>query len=91
MCGSEAGVVELVTTNSDARAMDLLFLRTEGGDKGAIGDFADAWNRQRRYKVNGVGASGHAGANTLSESAKVVGVGADPYGLVWTAAKLMVF
>ena len=27
----------------------------------------------------------------MGESAKVVGLGADPYGLVWTAAKLMVF
>ena len=84
MRGGDSGVVELFTTDNDAYTMDFLFLRTEGGDEAAIGDFGD-------YKVNGVGAGGHAGANTLGESAKVVGVGADTDGLVWTAAGVMVF
>ena len=91
MRGFDAGVVEIVTTNSDANAMDFLFVWTEGGDKATIGDFVAAWNRQRSYEVNGVGAGGHAGANNLGESAKVVGVGADPDGLVWTAAEVMSF
>ena len=71
--------------------MESLFVRTEGGDEAAIGDFSAAWNRRRSYEVNGIGAGGHAGANTLGESAKVVGLGADPYGLVWTASEVMVF
>ena len=40
MRGGDAGIVELVTTNSDAHAMELLFVRTEGGEEAAIGNFA---------------------------------------------------
>ena len=87
----DARLVELVATDSDVYAMDFFFVRTEGGDEAAIGDFAAAWNRRQIYKVNGVGAGGHAGANTLGESAKVVGVGTNPDGLVWTAAEVVVF
>ena len=47
MRGGDARVVDHVTTNSDSLAMDFLFVRTEGGDEAAIGDFAAAWNRQR--------------------------------------------
>ena len=67
MRGSDAEEVKLVTTNSDVNTIDFLFVRTEGGDKAAIYDFAAAWNRQWSYKVNGVDAGGHAGANTLGE------------------------
>ena len=91
MRGGEAGVVKLVATNSDAYAMEFLFVRTEGGNKAAIGDFAAVWNHQRSYKLNGVGDGGHAGADTLGESAKVVGIGTNPDGLVWTAAEVVVF
>ena len=91
MRGGDAGLVEIFATNSDAYAMDFLFVRTESGDEPAIGDFADKWNRRRIYKVNGVGSGGHAGGNTLGESAKVVGVGANPDGLVWIAAEVVVF
>ena len=66
-------------------------MRTEGGDEAAIDDFASAWNCQQSYKINGVGAGGHAGANTLGDSAKVVGVGANPDGLVWNASGVVVF
>ena len=48
-------------------------------------------DRRRSYEVNGIGAGGHAGANTLGESAKVVGVGANPDDLVCTAAEVVVF
>ena len=85
MSGVDSRVVELVATDSDAYAMEFLFLRTEGGNE------VSAWNRIRSYKVNGFGAGGHAGADTLGESAKVVGVGANPDGLVWTAAEVVVF
>ena len=91
MHGGDAGVVELFTTGSDAHTMDFLFVRMEGGDEAAIGDFSTAWNSRRSYEVNGVGSGGHAGADTLGESAKVVGIGADPYCLVWAAAELMIF
>ena len=91
MRGSDAEEVKLVTTNSDVNTIDFLFVRTEGGDKAAIGDFAVAWNFRQNYAVNGVGAGGHAGADTLEEGAKAVGVGADPDGLVWNAADVMVF
>ena len=67
MRGGDARVVKLVITDSDAHAMDFLFVWTEGGDKVSIGDFAAAWNSRRRYEVNGVGAGGHAGADTLGE------------------------
>ena len=91
MRGGDAGVVELVTTGSDAHAMEFLFVRTEGGNEATIGDFAAAWNRRQIYEVNGVGVGWHAGADTLGDSEKVVGVGADTDGLVWTAAEVMVF
>ena len=91
MSDSDSRLVKLVTTDSDAHAMDFLFVRTEGGDEASIGDFAAAWNRRRSYEVNGIGAGGHAGANNLVKSAKVVGVGVDPDGLVWTAAEVMLF
>ena len=91
MRGGDAGVVELVTTNIDAHAMKFLFVWTEGDDKAVIGDFAAAWNRQRSYEVNGVSAGGNAGADTLVELAKVVGIDAGPDGLFWTAAEVMVF
>ena len=39
----DAGVFDLIATDSDAYAMDLLFVRTEGGDEAAIGDFAAIW------------------------------------------------
>ena len=91
MCGGDAGVVKLFTTDSDARTMYLLFVKTEDGNKAAIGEFVAAWNRRRSYEVNVVGAGGHTGADTLGELAKVVGVGADPDGLVWTASEVMVF
>ena len=91
MRGSDARVVKLVTTNSDKHAMESLFMRTEGGVEAAIGEFASAWNRRWSYKVNGVGADGHAGARILGESAKVVGVGENLDGLVWTAAEVVVF
>ena len=91
MRGSDAGVVKLVTTDSDAHAMDFLFVWTEGGNEAAIGDFAAVWNRERIYEVNGVGTGGHAGADTLGESAKVVVVGADPDVLFWNASEVMVF
>ena len=91
MRGGDAGVVEVVATDSDAYAMDFFFVRTEGGDEAAIGDFAAEWNRQRSYKVNDVGAGWHADADTLVKSAKVVGVGANPDGLVWAAAEVVVF
>ena len=42
MHGIDAGVVELVTTDSDAHTMDFLFMSTEGGYKDAIGDLATA-------------------------------------------------
>ena len=84
MRDSDAGAVELVTTNSDVHAMDFLFVMREGGDKAAIGDFAATWNRRRSYEVNGVGAGGDVGSDTLGELAKVVGVGADQDVLVWT-------
>ena len=71
--------------------MDLLFVRTYGGDKAAIGDFVDACNFRQSYEVNGVGAGGHAGANTLGELAKVVGVGADPDDLILNADEVVVF
>ena len=57
----------------------------------AIGDFAALWNRIRSYEVNGFGAGGHAGADTLGESAKVVGVGANTDSLVWTVDEVVVF
>ena len=91
MRGGDARVVELVTTNSNAHAMDFLFMRTEGGDEAAIDDLAAAWDRRQSYEVNGVGAGGHAGADTLGDSAKVVCVDADPEVLVWTAAEVMLF
>ena len=91
MCGGDAGVVKLVATNSDAYVVDFFFVRKEGGDKAAIDDFASAWNCQQSYKINGVGAGGHAGANTLGDSAKVVGVGANPDGIVWNASGVVVF
>ena len=91
MRGGDAGLVELITTDSDAHAKYFLFVWTEGGDEAAIGEFAVAWNLRRSYEVNGVGSGGHAGADTLGESAKVVGIGADPYCLVWAAAELMIF
>ena len=91
MRGSDARVVKLVTTNSDKHAIESLFMRTEGGVEAAIGEFASAWNRRWSYKVNGVGADGHAGARILGESAKVVGVGENLDGLVWTAAEVVVF
>ena len=70
MSGGDSGVVKLVATNSDAYVMDFCFVRTDGGNEAAIGDFASAWNLQQSYKVNNVGASGHAGADTLGESAR---------------------
>ena len=91
MHGGDAGVVELFTTGSDAHTMDFLFVRMEGGDEAAIGDFSTAWNSRRSYEVNGVGSGGHAGANTLGESAKVVGVGANTDSLVWTVDEVVVF
>ena len=39
MRGGDVGAVEIFTTDSDAHAMDFLFVRTEGGDEAAIGDF----------------------------------------------------
>ena len=90
MRGGDTGVVDLVATDSDVYAMEFFFVRMEGGDKAAICDFVAAWNRRQSYKVNGVGAGGNAGADTLGESAKVVGVGANPDGLVWTAAEVVV-
>ena len=74
MSGGDAGVVKLVATNSDAYVMDFCFVRTEGGNEAAIGDFASAWNLQQSYKVNNVGASEHAGADTLGKASKVLGV-----------------
>ena len=91
MCGGDAGAVEFFTTDSDAHAMDFLFVRMEGGNEAAIDEFAAAWNLRRIYEVNGVGDGGHAGANTLGESDNVVVVGAYPDGLVWTAAEVTVF
>ena len=44
MRGSDTGVVEIVATYSDAYAMDLFFVRMEGGHGAAIGDFEAAWN-----------------------------------------------
>ena len=67
MCGSDAVVVELVAIDSDAYTMDFLFVRTEGGNEAAICDFVAAWNCRWSYEVNGVGASGHAGADTLGQ------------------------
>ena len=90
MRGGDAGLVEIITTDSDAHTVDFLFVRTEGGNEAAIGDFAAAWNRRRSYEVNGVGAGGHAGADTLVDSAKVVGVGTDLDSPVWTASEVMV-
>ena len=46
MSGGDAGVVKLVATNSDAYVMDFCFVRKEGGNEVAIGDFASAWNLQ---------------------------------------------
>ena len=89
-CG-DAGVVELVTTDSDALKIDFLFVWTEGGNEAAIGDFVGVWNRRCGYEENVVGSSGHAGADALGDSDKVFGVGADPYVLVWTAYEVMVF
>ena len=66
-------------------------MSTEGGNEAAIGDFVAVWNHQRSYEVNGVGVGGHAGADTLGKSAKVVGIGADLDGLVWTADEVMIF
>ena len=91
MRGDDARLVELVATDSDAYVMNVLFVRTEGGNKAVIGDFAAACNRRRSHKVNGVGAGGHTGADTSGKSAKVVGVGANPDSLVWTAAEVVVF
>ena len=91
MRGGDSEVVEIVSTESDAYAMEFLSVRTEDGDKAAIGDFTAAWNRRRSYEVNGVGASGLAGADTFGESAKIFGVGTNPNGLVWTAAEVVVF
>ena len=84
MHDGDTGVVGIATTGSDAYTIEFLFVRTEDGDKAAICDFEAAWNSRRSYDVNGVGASGHAGANILVESAKVIGVGADPEGFIWT-------
>ena len=66
-------------------------MKIEGGDEAAIGEFAAPWNRQQSYEVNGVGAGGNVGANNLGNSAKVVGVGANPDGFVWIAAEVLVF
>ena len=49
MRGGDAKVVELVATKSDAYTMDFLFVRTEGGDEAAIGDFAIACNWRQSY------------------------------------------
>ena len=70
--------------------MNFLFVRMEGGNNSAIGDFAAACNCRRSYKLNGVGAGGHAGVDTLGKPAKVVGVGVNPCGLVWTTAEVVV-
>ena len=64
MHGSDARVVEFITMDSDAHTMDFLFVRTDGGNKEDIGDFAAEWNRQQSNEVNGVGAGGHAGDDT---------------------------
>ena len=40
MRGGDARVVDLVTIDSDGHALDLLCVRTEGGNKAAIGDLA---------------------------------------------------
>ena len=79
-----------MTTDSDAHKMDFLFLLTGGGNEAAKGDFVAVWNCRWSYEVNVVGAGEHAGADTLGESAKVVGVGADPDSFVYTAAEVMV-
>ena len=64
---------------------------TGGGNEASKGDFVTVWNCRRSYEVNVVGAGGHAGADTLGESAKVVGEGVDPDSLVYTVAEVMVF
>ena len=51
MGGGDSGVVKLVATDSEAHAMEFLFVRTEGRNKAAIGDFAASWNHRRSYKV----------------------------------------
>ena len=72
MCGGDDRVVDIVTTDSDMHAMDLLFLWAEGGNEAAIGVFEAAWNCQRNNEVNGVGAAGHAGADTLGSRPKLL-------------------
>ena len=44
----DAGVFDLIATDSDAYAMDFLIVRTEGGNEAAIGDLAAAWKRIQR-------------------------------------------
>ena len=60
--------IEAVAAHSDADTVDFDLGGSNGGDHMGVGDFAVVRNGQFDDKEDGVGAGGHAGADTLGEA-----------------------
>ena len=98
-CGGEAGtlscgdtnIVEFVASESDADSVCFCFVGLDGRHKASICYFLP-----RRYiaegdKENSVGSMRHSSANSLRQSAKIVGEALDPESLIGSGAEVPIF
>ena len=68
MGGGGAWEIEGVSAHSDTDTVYFGLGGSNMGDHSGVGDFAVMGNERFCYEEDGVGASGHAGADTLGEA-----------------------
>ena len=66
--GGGAWEIEAVSAHSDADTVDFGLGGSNGGNHTGVSDVAIIWNGCFGNKEDGVGASGHAGADALGEA-----------------------
>ena len=68
MGGGGVREIKAVAAYSDADTVDFGLGGSNGGDHESVGDFAVIGNGRFGNKEDGVGASGHAGADALGKA-----------------------
>ena len=68
MGGGGSREIEAVSAHSDAETVYFGLGWSNGGDHSGVCDFTTLGDGEFRYKEDGVGAGGHAGADALGEA-----------------------
>ena len=91
MDGGGAREVEAFASHSNADTVHFGFSWSDGGNHLGVGYFAPMMDSRFCYKEDGVGASWHAGTDTLGNASQIIGKSSDPCVSVGAADEVPIF